>query len=117
MDLFWDTHTGQHRPDVSSAADRAPEHRIRDLEARVDRLSMICCAMWTVIQSTADVSDARLADLVQELDLIDGVADGKARVEQVQPCATCNRPLHARHQKCIYCGTPRRADSPFDSVL
>ncbi len=117
MDLFWDIQEMQSGRSGPHAQPSTPESRMRDLEQRVDRLSMICCAMWTVIQSTVDVSDEKLAQLVQDIDLADGTVDGKAHVEQVRPCAKCQRPVHARHQRCIYCGADASTSSPFDAVL
>ena len=112
-DMFWDVN-GDDGPVLSGGS---PESRMSELEGRIDRLSMICCAMWTVLQAHTDVTDADLAQMVQELDLSDGCLDGKANVRQVSPCAACNRPVANRHARCLYCGAPRRARGPFDAVL
>jgi len=121
MDLFWDVGAGTP-PHGSSIppppkTDASSSARMRELEDRLDRLSMICCAMWTIIQSATSVSDEKLAELVQDLDLADGVEDGRVRVEQVRPCTACQRPVHARHLHCIYCGADAPPGSPFDAVL
>jgi hypothetical protein len=117
MDLFWDLRTFEGGRAGPSPPPATSESRLRALEQRIDRLSMICCAMWTVIQSTADISDEKLAQLVQEIDLADGTLDGKADIEQVRPCPQCHRPVHARHHRCIYCGAEASSSSPFDGVL
>ena len=118
-DLFWDV----RQPTVSSLSPHAePNDRrtlgtIRELEDRVDRLSMICCAMWTILQAHTDASDDQLLKLVQELDLTDGYADGKAQIKQVSDCVQCGRPVAIRHVRCLYCGAERKAATPFDGVL
>ena len=98
-DLFWDV--GTHRiqsmggGDASYTAQRA-EDAAQELESRLDRLSMICCAMWTIIQAHTDVGDEDLIRLVQELDLSDGHMDGKAQIKQVRDCRACGRPVSVR---------------------
>ena len=124
-DIFWDArHTMSHTrvnappgPGGDSMDVRRNERSVAELEDRIDKLSMICCAMWTILQAHTDVKDEELIRLVQELDLCDGELDGKARIEQVQPCRTCKRPVATRHIRCIYCGTERTPSNPFDDVL
>jgi hypothetical protein len=117
-DLFWDVRSSgaASAGDAGMGARRA-ETAVEELESRIDRLSMICCAMWTIIQAHTDVSDEELVRLVQELDLSDGFLDGKAVTKQVRECATCGRPVANKHQRCLYCGAPRNRTNPFDSVL
>ena len=67
--------------------------RLNELEARVDRLAMLCCAMWTVIQSSSDATDDDLIDMVRDIDLADGYEDGKAQDRQVYDCHACRRPV------------------------
>ena len=90
---------------------------VSELEDRVDRLAMLCCAMWTVIQAHTNVEDEYLMRLVNELDLTDGHADGKAAHVQVSPCVKCQRPVALRQASCMYCGEPRKQKHPFEAVL
>ncbi len=39
-----------------------------------------------------------------EVDLRDGVADGKNARVGPRPCSDCNRNNSRRHEHCIYCG-------------
>jgi hypothetical protein len=52
---------------------------------------------------------------VKEIDLMDGVADGKI-THQVCRCGRCDRPMSSRHTRCIYCGSEQLVASAFDSV-
>ncbi len=119
-DLFWDVRTSCGSvisgTEGALAAQRA-ENAALELESRIDRLSMICCAMWTIIQAHTDVKDEELIRLVQELDLVDGHLDGKAVVPKVRDCHSCHRPVAARHDRCLYCGAQREQSNPFDNVL
>ncbi len=118
-DLFWDV----RQPTLSALnphadpGDRRALGTIRELEDRVDRLAMICCAMWTILQANTNASDEDLMKLVQELDLTDGYADGKAKIRQVSDCVKCGRPVAIRHVRCLYCGAERKQATPFDGVL
>jgi hypothetical protein len=87
----------------------------RLLEDRLERLALICMAMWSLIQSETDLTEEDLLQRVKEIDLMDGVADGKI-TGQVCRCGTCDRPVSSRHTRCIYCGSEQLIASAFDSV-
>ena len=91
--------------------------RLNDLESRVDRLAMLCCAMWPFIQSSTDAPAEELIQMVREIDLADGYEDGKAHDKQVYDCHACRRPVSVSSPRCLYCGAPRRPNHPFESVL
>jgi hypothetical protein len=102
---------------IATGPSASTQSTMDELRGRVDRLSLICCAMWSVIQAQTNVSDDDLIRLMTDLDLADGQHDGRVSVEQVGKCSACQRPVSSRHVKCIYCGQPRRAANPFDAVL
>lgn len=88
---------------------------LRYLEDRVDRLSLICMAMWSLLQDKTKLSEEDLMERVKMLDLMDGKEDGKA-TKTVSQCSRCNRPMNARHKKCIYCGHEKLVSSAFDAL-
>jgi hypothetical protein len=97
---------------------RTPDDASRDpsgTEDRLERLALICMAMWSLIQSKTDLTEEDLLQRVQEIDLMDGNADGKI-TRQVVRCGSCNRPMSSRHTRCIYCGSDHLAASVFDTV-
>ena len=122
-DLFWDVPAPPGAPaptagcDPGSLGETRLRNRLREIEDRVNRLSMICCAMWTVVSAHSNVEDEELVRLVQELDLVDGVEDGRARVPEVRDCPQCHRPVSIRHLRCLYCGADPAPGGPFDKVL
>jgi hypothetical protein len=87
----------------------------RHLDDRLERLALICMAMWTLIRSKTDLTEEDLLQCVSEIDLMDGVADGKI-TQQVCRCGRCDRPMSSRHTRCIYCGSEQLVASAFDSV-
>ncbi len=87
----------------------------QSLEHRLDRLALICMAMWSLIQSDTNLTEDDLLARVKEIDLMDGAADGKI-TRQVAKCSQCDRPMSTRHTKCIYCGSGQLIASAFDTV-
>ena len=85
------------------------------LEDRLDRLSLICMAMWTLIQSETNLTEEDLLQRVSEIDLMDGVADGRI-TRQVTRCGRCDRPMSSRHTRCIYCGSEPLVATAFDTI-
>ena len=99
---------------ASSAAGEAKREAALT-EDRLERLSLVCMAMWSLVQERTSLTEEDLLRRVELIDLLDGEADGKATV-RVQPCPACDRPLGPRHKRCIYCGTDRPGGSAFDGV-
>ncbi|MEO1235340.1 MAG: hypothetical protein AAFX76_00985 [Planctomycetota bacterium] len=89
---------------------------VQFLEDRFERLSLVCMAMWSLIQDKTDLTEADLLERVQTIDLMDGQADGKAGKAGVVKCGACDRPMSERHLRCIYCGADKPAGSAFDRV-
>ena len=85
------------------------------LEDRIDRLALICMAMWSLIRSETNLTEEQLLERVREIDLMDGEEDGKI-TRQVTQCSRCNRPMSSRHTRCIYCGSDALVASAFDTV-
>lgn len=108
--------TGQadlsREPLGSSKADTSD---LRYLEERVDRLSLICMAMWSLLQDKTKLTEEDLMERVKLLDLMDGQEDGKA-TRTVSKCTKCSRPMNARHKRCIYCGHEKLVRSAFDRL-
>ncbi len=99
---------------ASSAAGGA-KRDVAHLEDRLERLSLVCMAMWSLIQDKTKLTEDDLMERVKMIDLMDGVEDGKA-TRNVQKCHACNRTMSARHRKCLYCGAEKLAQSAFDTI-
>ena len=93
--------TGPRTTDARTSPVQASE--IRELRDQVERLALMCQAMWELVRARASLSDAELEKLAQEIDLRDGMADGKLTSHPVK-CPNCGRVSNSRHKKCLYCG-------------
>ena len=81
------------------------------LEARLDRTTLACEAMWTLLRDKLGMTDNDLVDRIVELDLSDGKLDGKVAKSAVS-CPKCGRTIARRFNKCMYCGQDIVSD-PF----
>jgi len=100
---------------ATSRTSRA-EGRARNLEARLEKLSLVCAAMWELLREKTGLTEEDLKVCVRQIDLVDGRADGKV-AKTVSRCAKCDRVMSARHTRCLYCGAESLEATAFDSVL
>ncbi len=85
------------------------------LEEKVDKLALICRAAWEIVRDHYGLSDEDLLNKVKEIDLLDGVLDGKV-APAPKACPKCGRAVSRRHMRCIYCGAEAFTDTPFDAL-
>lgn len=93
-------------------ADMAAES-VRQLQSRIERLSMVCQAMWELLRERAKLTDEDVIKKMQQIDLRDGVADGKM-TRQTLVCPECGRNVSSRREQCLYCGTWLAKDNLFE---
>lgn len=97
---------------ANSAANRAAD-AAKHLEDKVEKLTLVCMAMWSLVQEKTQLTEQDLLERVKLLDQMDGVDDGKA-TKSVGKCDKCGRTMNARHKHCLYCGYTRPITSAFD---
>jgi hypothetical protein len=90
---------------ASSEAQRA-RSRASEIEAKCDRALLVCEALWTLLRDKLGISEEELVERVNQIDLSDGVLDGKVRKPNAHACPSCGRTIAKRFPKCIYCGQP-----------
>jgi hypothetical protein len=88
---------------------------IRELHESLDRLTVLCEAMWVLLRDKAGVTEQDLMDMFEVIDLSDGVADGRVRRPPVT-CAACRRRNAPRHARCVFCGESLAHGSAFETV-
>jgi len=90
-------------PQRGKTHDESARMKIRELEHHIARLSLLNQALWELVRDRIKATDADLEQLAREIDLRDGVEDGKISHSAVE-CPTCGRITTSKHWKCIYCG-------------
>jgi hypothetical protein len=99
------------RQEASSAIEAAYLPHMKSF----DKLSLICQAMWTLIKEKTDLTDEDLIKMVTELDLKDGVLDGKYTKPPVD-CPKCGAKICRKFNRCLFCGEEYSEGSVFDTV-
>jgi len=90
---------------------RSNETKTREMSMQIERLSLACEALWTLLHDKLGVTEEEFLNRINDLDLADGELDGKRRQTPVS-CPQCNRTIARRFPNCMYCGQPVMHD-PF----
>lgn len=119
LEVFWDSRQQQQIAENSLAAGKAlskareATDRLSQLELSVSRLSLICRALWEILQREHGLTDEQLLALISEIDLRDGHLDGKLAARKVNYCPHCGKAVSPKQPRCIYCGRANVAQDPF----
>ncbi len=76
---------------------------VKEMEQKLARLSLLNQALWELVRDRLQLTDADLEMMARQVDLRDGVEDGKITEHAVR-CPQCQRVCNSRHARCIYCG-------------
>jgi hypothetical protein len=93
----------------------ALDHTLLTLAQQVERLTLVCEAMWSLIQQRTDLSERDLSQRVKDLDLEDGVRDGKHSKPPVD-CPDCGNMVCRKFNRCLFCGYTLPEESVFDTI-
>ncbi|HEX9795129.1 MAG TPA: hypothetical protein VGC54_14190 [Planctomycetota bacterium] len=82
-ELFQQLRIEQARLEAGSAKSHAKRARYSaaEVEERLDQLSLVCRAMWEMLSEKTGMTEEALSARVEEVDLRDGVRDGRLRKE------------------------------------
>jgi len=83
---------------------------VANLRCDIERLLMICEALWTMIREQHGYSDEELYRRVTQIDMRDGRLDGRVAPTPPPKCPNCGRTMAKHRPVCIFCGTPVRTD-------
>lgn len=100
LDLY---HQRRARVGATSPRNQIAPMDLEDLERRTESLTLACQALWEILQEELNLSNETILKKMQEVDLRDGVLDGRVSVD-VAACPSCQRSNKASRANCIYCG-------------
>lgn len=83
--------------------------QLRLLERRIDRLALLCQALWELLREQLHLTDEQLESIAAAVDARDGARDGAQREHPVR-CARCGRINSSRRDACLYCGLEFQRD-------
>src|SRR3954471_20847997 len=93
----------QERASESHSLAKDASERIQELERRVDRLTLVCAALWEMLRDSGKLTEEDLAAQVAIIDARDGKVDGRMG-SHVIVCPGCKKPMMRSQPRCIYCG-------------
>jgi hypothetical protein len=98
--------------EASSVRAARQDNQVEDLEAKVDKLTLICEAMWTLLTQRLGVSVQELVQVMHDIDLQDGQLDGR-KSSPPKPCPSCQAMVAAELSRCQFCGASVPNLDPF----
>jgi uncharacterized paraquat-inducible protein A len=120
VDLFWNLRQQQQIGEVNAKAALArsdvqtQDSAVADLNRRFERLALVTQALAELLSERAKVSQADLAAKIDEIDMRDGVRDG--RVAATRSCPKCHHSTAGHRTTCLNCGASLDAATPFDAL-
>ncbi|HEX4565885.1 MAG TPA: hypothetical protein VH138_04600 [Vicinamibacterales bacterium] len=72
------------------------------LNDKVDRLALLCQAMFELMQQTSGVTEEQFKAKIAEIDIRDGQADGRI-TPKPKRCPKCGAMVSPRFGRCLFC--------------
>lgn len=86
-----------------ATVDSALRTKVRGLEKTLSKVELQNQVLWELVRDSLKLTDADLKMRMKEIDLRDGVEDGKITTVPLS-CPKCQRVSSSQHWKCMYCG-------------
>ncbi len=118
MNILWEMYQQGRIASVEANAEQKAvdtASTVQHFQNRIDRLVLITMAMWSLLKEKTNMTDDDLIERIKQIDLSDGVLDGKVRQEVVR-CPQCGRIMSNKHKSCLYCGFMKEGKDAFDAV-
>ena len=90
---------------------------MEDISERVNRLVLLCAAMWSILEETG-ATEEQLKARIEEIDATDNVLDGRITARASQ-CTACDSMIAPGLTACQFCGESLRGGEgtgPFHTV-
>jgi hypothetical protein len=109
MEFFWELYQQNRIRAADAKSNRALirvetiDNKIERLEKTIEQLKLINVAFAELLVEKLGLTEEALIGKINEIDLRDGVLDGKVGVN-LEICPVCNRRYNAKFNRCLYCG-------------
>ena len=116
--MFWEFYQQSQIQKANRTASRAElkagqtEEYFRLLEGKIASLALACQSLWEILEEQTDVTHEQLAVKMEEVDMRDGVKDGKLTSTPTK-CKSCGRKTSRRRPMCLYCGSRSESKEVF----
>jgi hypothetical protein len=89
--------------------------KVEGMERQLERLTVTCSSMWSLLQKKSNLSENDLLEKIQELDIQEGRSNEKVN-RGVVICENCSRQISSKYPQCLYCGHPAPTITAFGMV-
>lgn len=112
-DTFQEYHIGRAKSVANQTQIKSQTNAtdISYIDKKVDNLVLITQAIWELLEESG-ISEIQLENKIQEIDLRDGIADGKIG-NNIETCPECGKKPKIRRANCFWCG----AKLPAGNIL
>ena len=86
---------------------------LQKLESQVQTLALASQAMWELLSKQYGITEADLVSKMSEIDMRDGVLDGKLLVKSFDKCPECGKEVKKARSNCYWCGAKLSLATPF----
>jgi hypothetical protein len=94
------------------SARKRSQRRLNDSKVEVEHLTLVVDAMWSLLAERLNLTNDDLLARIDELDLADGVLDGRRQPAPAM-CTGCEAAIPPGRPNCQFCGTPSPDRDPF----
>lgn len=120
FDIYQQRQIRHHSRALTQTAETASLNRKRAseesglVEERIERLTLLCEAMWELLSEATDLTTEDLVAKVAELDQQDGLVDG--RIQRQATNCVCGAKVNPKARLCQFCNAPAPLRSAFGAV-
>ena len=103
----------QERADHAAINAHGNARDLKSLEARLDTLTLANQAMWEMLSVNLGYTKQDLLAKMEEIDLRDGVKDGRVTPKDISVCPECGHKIRNHRANCYWCGAKLDDGNPF----
>ena len=118
--MFWELYQQSQISRAKTTAGRAERNAERAIErtrqahelmeSKVESLALTCQALIEILEESTGLTEDQLAAKMEEIDLRDGVKDGRITPTN-KVCSKCGRRTSRTRAHCLYCGGATEPES------
>lgn len=95
-------------------ARREAAKQVQELNERLDKVVLAMSALWSLLAEHSKLTEADLARRITEIDMKDGVADGRLTPTPVK--CSCGATVCTKFRRCLFCGKEYKSADALGGV-